>query len=726
MSELNKMLKISFFVFLLCILVLPALPVKAITSEDSEPDSTEIPEYYLKEIVVTASRYEKSPFTTSQAVSVASRWKIQRENNQIISDLFRIMPGIEVNDAGPFRTRPVIRGFFGSRILILVDGERLNDTRESTFSGAQLSLVDLGAVDRVEVVRGSGSVLYGTDAVGGVINIINRQPKLSNDERLRLNGNLQLRYSTADAQRRGRMEFGLAHRKFSFLLGSGLREAKDYKSPEKTVVNSGLGQEQSFDFKGKYQISENRNLFLDYQKLEAEDIGYPGVPNEFTPRFFFPYHKRDKVVLRYEAKNISNFLPQLKAKVYYQELGKEFDSEVSVFMGPGRSFLSLSKTFTDVKLYGLSFQELFLISKDQHLSWGIDYYREAVDGNRWVQRVTVSDFIDTTRSIDTSSTVPENTLDALGIFLENEFNFLKRTSFNLGIRYDRFWVKTKETSDYMDFRSFPPQPFEAKDLSLSSVNGSVGIVYKLSEHLNLTGNAGSAYRAPNVVEKYFFGQASGEEFVIPNYDLEPEKSTTFDLGFRMNLKKYYGSLTFFYNSVHDFIELESTGDSIRIGHASLPVWHYTNITEAEIKGVEGEFQGNLPRNFFGFCNFTYNRGDNITLDQPIFVAPFKATIGLGWKDVSEKFLVEMGLRYVAEQNRVPKDSEGKYLDRLPTPSFTVINFKTSLNLFSWQTLNIALDNLTDKTYSEPFNASNSYNPVVEPGRNLIVSLTTRF
>jgi len=726
MKNLKRTVKGSMSIFLFLLLVSPLTEIKAETSERSESDSSKVPEYYLNEIVVTASRYEKSPFTTSQAVSVASKLKIQRENSQIISDLFRFMPGIEVNDAGPFRTRPVIRGFFGSRILILVDGERLNDTRESTFSGAQLSLVDLGGVDRVEVVRGSGSVLYGTDAVGGVINIINRQPRLSRDGRLRLNGNIQLRYSTADAQRRGRVEFGLAHRKFSFLLGSGLREAKDYKSPEETVVNSGLGQEQSFDFKGKYQISENRNVFLDYQKLEAEDIGYPGAPNKFTPKFFFPYHNRDKIVLRYEAKNISNLLPQLKARVYYQELKKEFDSEVSVFMGPGRSFSSLSKTFTDVKLYGISFQELFLISKDQHLSWGIDYFREIVDGNRWVQRATVSDFIDTTKSIDTSSTVPENTLDALGVFLENEFNSLKRTSVNLGIRYDRFWVKTKETSDYMDYRSFPPQPFAETKQSLSSVNGSVGIVYKLSEHLNLTGNAGSAYRAPNVVEKYFFGQASGEEFVIPNYDLEPEKSTTFDLGFRLNLKRYYGSLTFFYNSVHDFIELESTGDSLKIGHASFPVWHYTNITEAEIKGVEGEFQGDLPRNFFGFCNFTYNRGDNITLNQPLFVAPFKAAIGLGWKDRSEKFLVEMSLRYVAEQNRVPKDSEGKYLDRLPTASFAVVNLKTSLNLFSWQTLNIAVDNLTDKTYSEPFNASNSYNPVVEPGRNLIVSLTTRF
>jgi len=251
-------------------------------------------------------------------------------------------------------------------------------------------------------------------------------------------------------------------------------------------------------------------------------------------------------------------------------------------------------------------------------------------------------------------------------------------------------------------------------------------VYRLSDRINLVGNAGSAYRAPNVVEKYFFGQASGEEFVIPNYDLEPEKSVTFDLGFRINFKRYYASLTFFHNSVHDFLELESTGDSIKIGHSSLPVWHYTNITEAQIKGIEAEFEGNLPKNFFGFCNLVYNRGNNLTLDQPIFVAPFKTTIGLGWKDKREKVRAEMSLRYVAEQKRIPKDSQGKYLDKVPTPGFTVVNLKTSLSLLSWQRLYITLNNLTDKTYSEPYNASNPFNPVVEPGRNLVVSLTSEF
>jgi len=279
----------------------------------------------------------------------------------------------------------------------------------------------------------------------------------------------------------------------------------------------------------------------------------------------------------------------------------------------------------------------------------------------------------------------------------------------------------------VDTRLSPPQPFEAKTQHLSSLNGSLGVVYKFSKRINLVANITGAYRAPNVVEKYFFGRASGSEFVIPNYDLEPEKSVNLDLGVKVNLADFFASLTFFQGWFRDFIELEATGDSVVTSPGQfLDEWHYVNITEAEIEGIEAEIEGDLPKNFFGFCNLTYTTGNNTTLNQPIFVAPLKAVVGLGWKEKNDKFRIEANLRYVAEQKRVPKDTEGKYIDKLPTPSFTVASLQSSLKLFNWQTLTVRVNNLTNKTYSEPYNATNPYNPVVEPGRNLILSLTTIF
>jgi len=730
------MLKNSFkdlrkvtLIFSLVLLVI-FFTINPVQAEDSaKADSSKMRIYLLKETVVTANRYKQDAFNLPQSLSIITRDKIEKENPQIVSDLFRELPGVEVNDAGPFRTRPVIRGMFGSRVLILVDGERLNDTRESTFSGAQLSLVDIGQVERIEVIHGPGSILYGSDALGGVINIITKKPEFSKNNRFSLSGNLNLKYSTIDKQRKARLELTGGNDRWGFLLGGNIRKAEDYKSPQGKVVNSALDQDDNLDFKGEYNLTPKQSLTLEGQRFRAEGIGYPGTPNEFTPKFYFPYHNRDKIALRYEAKNLTSHLLSLKSKVYYQKMSKNFESDLSTLINlfPPMTLRSFSRTLSDIKIFGASFQELFLTSKDQHLTWGLDYYREIIDGSRYL-RTTVSDTVRVLREeVDTHSTVPENNLDALGIYVNNEYIPFNEVLLTMGLRYDYFNTKIKETSDYLDYREAPPKPFPSKTQSSSSLNGGIGIVYRLTDHLNLTANVASAFRVPNVVEKYFFGRASGTEFVIPNYDLSPEKSVNLDLGLKANFPKIFSSLTFFLNNYKDYIELESTGDSITLGMETLPIWHYANISEVRIQGVEAAIEAELPLvGLYSYANLTYTRGDNLSLDQPIFVAPFKLFFGLGWKEREDKIRVELNWRHVEDQKRVPKDSEGKYLDKLPTEGFDILNLEASLNLFKWQSLNLSLNNLADELYSEPYNATNPYNPVVEPGRNLIVSLLTRF
>lgn len=329
--------------------------------------------------------------------------------------------------------------------------------------------------------------------------------------------------------------------------------------------------------------------------------------------------------------------------------------------------------------------------------------------------------------VDTYSTVPKNNLDVFGVYVNNEYSPLDKAILSMGLRYDYFNTKIKETSDYTDYRQNPPQPFPSKTQSTSSLNGGIGLVYKLTDHLNLTANVASAFRIPNVVEKYFFGRASGSEFVIPNYDLLPEKSVNLDLGIKGNFSKVYSSLTYFLNSYKDFIELESTGDSISLGREKLPIWHYANITDVRIQGVEGEIETQIEQlSLYSYANLTYTVGDNLSSDQPIFVAPFKSCLGLGWREKNDRLRLEINWRHVEKQDRVPKDSQGRYLDKVPTKGFDIFNLEASINLFKWQSLNLSLNNLTNKLYSEPYNAANPYNQVYEPGRNLIISLNTRF
>ncbi len=181
---------------------------------------------FHEEMTVTATRYQVDSYDTPTPISVITAQDLARLNPEKIVDALKREPGIEVAGEGPFRGLPVIRGLSSNRVLILVDGQRLNNSRESTeFAGIQPGLVDLSQVERIEVLRGPASVLYGSDALGGVINIITRQPAFS-AQGFNLGGSVGLTYGTATDSRNGQLDLTGASERYTFRhcrLGGGRR-----------------------------------------------------------------------------------------------------------------------------------------------------------------------------------------------------------------------------------------------------------------------------------------------------------------------------------------------------------------------------------------------------------------------------------------------------------------------------------------------------------------------
>ncbi len=187
---------------------------------------------------MTATRYELDSFQTPVPISVVSSQDLARQQPEKMVDVLKQLPGVDVSGEGPFRGLPVIRGMDSNRVLILVDGQRLNNARESTeFAGIQPGLVDLSMVDHIEVVRGPSSVLYGSDAIGGVINIITKQQAFHQDV-FQLGGNVGYEYGDATRSNRGHAEVNGAGDRTTFHIGASAFEAKDYSSPD------GCGAEQ--------------------------------------------------------------------------------------------------------------------------------------------------------------------------------------------------------------------------------------------------------------------------------------------------------------------------------------------------------------------------------------------------------------------------------------------------------------------------------------------------
>jgi len=709
-----------------------------------------VSKYFLNELVVTTSRYQKSSFKVPNTVSVLNQDRIERSDPDIITNLFRNLPGVELNDAGPFAPRPVIRGLFGSRVLLLADGERLNDTRESPFSGAQLSLVDVDEIERVEVVNGPATVLYGTDALGGVVNLITNKPMFKEEGAQPYGANLKLRYSTVDKQYKSDLKVNYAKDKWAFSVGAGTRAATDYKAPDTTVVNSAV-HANNFDVKAGYKLKENHKIFADYQRVKATHIGFPGVPNaNFDGRFFYPERSRDKFALSYEGKNLNPNMPLLKGKVYYQTVKKDFRTVIdlnapiySYFIPspPDTTFVTgvldsiNTKTLSDVKTLGASFQELFLIQPYQILTWGVDYYREMVEGSHTTSTTIVETHTHTSPpsestyssvAVDDTPTVPEVNWEVAALYAQDEINPWKFMTFLTGLRYEYSRSSPQKTNGIPD-SSLPPEN------TGRFLSWNLGATYRYKPNLSLNFNLSRAYRNPNIVEKYFFGPASGGTWVITNPGLGKEKGISLDLGVKANLEQMSASFNFFFAEYKNFIDLRPAsyqGDTLYNGTR---VWQWQNLPGVtRIDGVEAAWEGDFTEEFYGFASATYtfghqhvsredtvgaNKPNIATGIQPFFVPPFKVYFGIGWRQKGTgKVWAEAAGRVVQRQDRVP---EGVPV----TSGFSVYDLRGGYKFNKNVNFNLVIRNLTNETYIEPYNQINVSNQVLEPGRNFIFGVT---
>ena len=295
-------------------------------------------------VTVTATRTELATTDTAVPVSVITREKLEQKNLNTIGDIFRDLPGTSTVNEGAFQVRPRIRGLDSNRVLVLVDGERLNNARTSTSqSGIETGLVEVEQIETLEVVRGSGSVLYGTDALAGTINIITKDTPRRRDEGFRFGATFNGFYSSNDSGRRGSLAVNGSSKWFAFRVAQSLERYENYftgdpNGIEFDGVNSDGEVLNSQSHGGNTQITtrfffnENNDLKLNYERRRAANIGSPTLVGVFNA--FFPYSDRDKISARYEAQTLNKYLARISASAYYQLQDRNFTNILDVPAAP--------------------------------------------------------------------------------------------------------------------------------------------------------------------------------------------------------------------------------------------------------------------------------------------------------------------------------------------------------------------------------------------------------
>ena len=385
--------------------------------------------------VTAATRAQRDTLDVPLRTDTVSAAEIQDLAPTSTGDALVRVPGVTPVGNGPFSVRPRLRGLDSTRLLVLVDGERLNNARTATDrAGIEVGLVDVNSIESIEVVSGAGSVLYGTDALAGTINIITNQPRFS--DTLRVNYGLDGFFSSNETGRRGTATLGVSNRRFAAQFAGTVEAFDDYSAgggagEENTQplfqsgqlvqadtiddafgFNFGLfpdpfnapfsrtGDEipasgargNAFNVAGVYALTATQTIRVKYIRRHMHDVGFP----DFEAPYFFqrvslPYSDLDRFSARYEVQGITPWFTNLKATAYYQDQDRLLRNELPVqFPVPSPRFFPiqvfrlniLSDTRQHVTTPGIDVQGTFLAGRSHVITAGIMAYRDRSEDSR--------------------------------------------------------------------------------------------------------------------------------------------------------------------------------------------------------------------------------------------------------------------------------------------------------------------------------------------------------
>jgi len=384
-------------------------------------------------VTVTASRSARDDLVVPVRAEALSQARLEEVNPTSTGDALLLATNVTPVGSGPFQVRPRLRGLDSTRVLVLVDGERLNNARTATDrAGIEVGLVDPFTIQSAEVASGTGSVLYGTDALAGTINIITEQPTFTDQFKVELG--FDGYFSSNETGRRGAFTVGASDKNYAIRLTGSLEAFDNYHSGEPAdesslplhqsgvltqgdtidqlgfnfqafpdpfnapftrtqseIVNSGA-EGSNFNLSGLFSLAENQTLSVKYIRRRASEVGFP----DFSEPFFFqqitlPGSDLDRVSARYQRQSLTPWFSNLSATVYYQKQDRLLRNDFPVqFPVPGPAFFPinvfrldiLSDTQQNVGTLGFDLQNTFLVSPTNVLTAGVTFFRDRSEDER--------------------------------------------------------------------------------------------------------------------------------------------------------------------------------------------------------------------------------------------------------------------------------------------------------------------------------------------------------
>ncbi len=702
----------------------------------------------LNEVVVSASKFEQSKRDIPQKVISFDAEKIQFSNPQTSADLLENTGNIYVQKSQLGGGSPMIRGFSTNRLLITVDGVRMNN---AIFRGGNLQNVisiDPFSIQNTEVNLGAGSVVYGSDAIGGVMSFYTKKPQLSYSDSLFFKANAVARYATANSEKTGHLDLNFGLKKWAFLtsvsytdfddLRMGAHGPDEYIRPEyvetingedlivandEPLVQKPTGYDQiNLLQKIKFQPEDNQSFDLGLYYTETSEysrydrlIRYRG-DNLRSAEWNYGPQRWFMANLQYtKLSSNSSFYDKIQTNVAFQNFQ---ESRID------RDFQSVERNTTEESVNAISFNldlEKQLGSKTE-LFYGVEYVYNKIksEGNTYN--------IETSETANAVSRYPDGSdWQSMAAYSSLKYKPNPKFVFQTGVRYNHII----SNADFTENNQFLNLPFNESKINAGAFTGTAGISWIPNETIQWKLNASSAFRAPNMddIGKVFDSEPGS--VVVPNNNLKPEYAYGGELGLNLNfdqtfiidLSTYY---TYLDNALvrRDFningeTEIEYNGELSNVQAIQ-------NASKAWIYGFEAGAQLNFSEKFKLTTQYNIIGGteEDNGIEVPVrHAAPNFGNTHLVWQN--DKLQLDAFAVYNNElsfNQLAPSEAEKDYIYALDangnpySPSWYTLNLRTKYKITDAATLIASLENITDqryKTYSSG---------IASAGRNLILSL----
>lgn len=702
----------------------------------------------LSEVVLSVSKFKQNKRDIPQQIVSVTSEDVMFSNPQTAADLLQSSGQVYVQKSQLGGGSPLIRGFSTNRLLITVDGVRFNTAIFRAGNVQNVISIDPFAIDRTEVILGPGSVVYGSDAVGGVMNFYTKKPKFSFVEGVSFSGNATARYATANSEKTGHVDLNFGMKQWAFLssitisdfddLKMGSHGPEDYLRPEYVETINGEDVVVEND-DPRVQKPTGYNQINTMQKIRF----MPSETWDFNLGLFYTttsdYPRYDRLIRKrgddFRAAEwfygpqewlAANFKITNKETKFYDESDLTLSFQQFKESRNDRDFGATILYETDEKVSAYSGGWDFTKKLGEfNVFYGLEYvYNKVNSEGQQTEMVTKE-------TAETASRYPDgSTWQSMAGYASTQWPISKKVSFQGGLRYNHVLVNAMFDDKFFDF------PFSEANISTGALTGSAGLAWNPNDVLGWKLNFSTAFRAPNIDDVGKIFDSEPGSVVVPNPDLKPEYARNYELGVNLNFDGVVKiDLATYMTHLDDALvrrdfELDGETEILYQGELS-NVQAIQNAAKAEVYGFEAgvEINFNKELQLSSQYNITdgFEEDDDGNRNPARHAAPQFGNTHLTFKKDKLKLdafgiyngqfdYLDLAPSQQSTDYLYAKDSDGNPY----SPKWYTLNLGAQYALTEAIQLNATLENITDQRYQQYSSG------IASAGRNLIVAASYAF